>query len=168
MTPDERYCLRIFHGMLDQRAAYDSVFDINSELPDDAENFKYNPDLPEDVDIFNFAFLDRVSRIWQMREDYFNKNKLLVDWFDSYSNIAFQFHMVELYRENFKKALGDDFDTMRVDDMMLYFKALYTRIIMCSEPDCIPDIGYIKDSIDKLDRTSELLRRIGNDFGLPF
>ena len=168
MKPEERYCMRMFHGMLDQRQLYNPEMDENINLSDDASNFKYDPSRIEDVEIFNFEFLDRVARIWQNREEYFFGNKLLIDWFDCYSNIVFQFHMIELYRNNLIEMLGDEYKALKIDDMLDFVKRCYDEMIDYHNLKIVPNEKDVKEMTDVFDGLSESMYLFGLTYGLPF
>lgn len=168
LKPEERYCKRLFHGMLDMREAYDSQYDENADLSDDIDNFKFNPDREEDVELFNYAFCDRVSRIYQNREEYFHGNKLLIDLYDAYSNFVFQLHMFELYRGNTMEIMGPDYEELKFDEMLVSTKAQYNLIIALSNPqNAIPDENIIVMT-EQIDRMSQNIHGIGYRFMLPY
>lgn len=169
LKPEERHCKRLFHGMMDMREAYDPDTDMNAYLSDDIENFKMDPELPEDVEIFNCAFLDRIARIYQNREEYFNGNKEIIDLFDCYSNLVYQFHMIEFYKPNLLEVIGEDeYNEMKFDDMFNYVKSLYTDIIACSDPKKAYNMDDMAGLIDDLDKMSVNMRDFGYAIGMPF
>ncbi len=168
MKSEERYCMRMFHGMLDQRKLYNPEMDDNSELSDDADNFKFDPSRPEDVEVFNFAFLDRVARIWQNREEYFFGNKLLIEWYDCYSNIVFQFHMIELYKDNLIDVLGEDYEKLKIDEMMSFVKNCYNELIDYHNLKIEPDEEDVREMIDVFDGLSDSMYILGITNGMPF
>ncbi len=170
MLPEERYCKRMFRGMFDMREMYEPELDENAASSDNILNFRYNPDIPEDVEMFNFAFCDRISRIWQNREEYFHGNKALIDLFDCYSNIVFQFHMVELYRDKLKEALREDYRTLNLEHQMDFLKNYYKTLIRYSRTDSekLPSEESLMALTKELDEYSELTCKIGYEYGLPF
>lgn len=169
MRPEERHCKRLFHGMMDQRELYDPDFDENRFMSDDVDNFKYDPGNPEDVKVLNWAFLGRVALIWQNRKEYFNGDAALIDLFDAYSNIVYQFHMVELYKPNLINVLGEDeYRNMGIDEMIDYLKSLYMEIIGCVTPEGVNMVDGLNGLTDELDEMSINMRNFGWTAGLPF
>ena len=170
MLPEERYCKRMFRGMFDMREMYEPALDENAVSTDNIRNFKFNPSLPEDVELFNFAFCDRISRIWQNREEYFHGNKALIDLFDCYSNIVFQLHMVELYKDNLKEALGEDYDSINLEHLMDFIKNYYTSIIRFARTDSgkLPSEESMTELTKEFDEYSELICGVGYSYGFPF
>ncbi len=169
MRSEERYCKRYFHGFMDQRELYDEIFDVNSHLSDDIDNFKYNPDMPEDVEVFCWAFCDRISRIWQNADEYFHKDPLLMDLFDAYSNLVFQLHMVEFYSEAIKDAIGErNYKEIDFDGIIATIKKEYSTILLFKERLNRPEDKIILEMTEKFDKLSKSIYDFGVRAGMPF
>lgn len=165
MRPDQRYCRRVYHESMDPRILYELWLDENAELSDDIENFKYDERIPEDVELFNRAFCDRIAKIWQDKEEYFGNNAIAIDWFDAYSNLVYQLNTIERHKEQLKTVLNGDYTEF--ESFMQKIKDQYSYFTDFMKNNTEPH-NELKEFTKDYDAISDWLQLMGKQYGFRF